>query len=328
MAAACKWKQIADIRPQGFIEWRCNQDIAPRTLNHYLDALNVFLRWLIECGRLTTNPVESIKKVDARGRATFHRRALTRDEAASLLAVDERRRPVYLLAMKTGLRRSEIGTLEWRDLLLDGEHVVVSVRAANTKNRRHAVLPLASDVSAALRKMRPNGVEPCERVFKGRMPNRTTVQRDFERAGIQRVDDQGRRVDFHALRNTCITWAGAAGVSEIERKELARHSDARLTANVYTDPAGLNLRKAVDSLPSFPDEPTDGASPIASRAVVPTCQAVAPTDTSKRGVDATQHLAKPKVSRNVARGDTEGHLSPKNWRRGESILRGTLSNRP
>ena len=58
---------------------------------------------------------------------------------------------------------------------------------------------------------------------------------------------QGRYADFHANRHTFITNLGRAGVPPKTTQELARHSDIRLTMNVYshTDLAERPRRFAV-----------------------------------------------------------------------------------
>ena len=48
------------------------------------------------------------------------------------------------------------------------------------------------------------------------------------------IDGDGRVVDFHALRATYITMLVRSGASVKEAQELARHSDPKLTMNVYT----------------------------------------------------------------------------------------------
>jgi site-specific recombinase XerD len=47
----------------------------------------------------------------------------------------------------------------------------------------------------------------------------------MEKAGIERLDDMGRKLDFHALRYTFATKLAASGVSRRMSQELLRHSD-------------------------------------------------------------------------------------------------------
>ncbi len=48
------------------------------------------------------------------------------------------------------------------------------------------------------------------------------------------TDSEGRVVDFHALRATYITMLVKGGATVKQAQDLARHSDPKLTMNVYT----------------------------------------------------------------------------------------------
>ena len=62
----------------------------------------------------------------------------------------------------------------------------------------------------------------------------------------------GRVVDFHALQVTFVSHLALAGVPLATAQKLARHSDPRLTANVYTHLGLADLSRAVESLPPLP----------------------------------------------------------------------------
>jgi len=64
-------------------------------------------------------------------------------------------------------------------------------------------------------------------------------------------DDNGRVVDFHSLRHSYITLLERSGAGVKLAQELARHSDIRLTMNVYTHAALHDLAAAVASLPNL-----------------------------------------------------------------------------
>src|SRR5690606_37258250 len=68
-------------------------------------------------------------------------------------------------------------------------------------------------------------------------------------------DSQGRYADFHANRHTFITNLGRAGVSPKIAQTLARHSDIRLTMNVYTHTDIAEKQAAVGSLPRLWEYP-------------------------------------------------------------------------
>jgi hypothetical protein len=75
------------------------------------------------------------------------------------------------------------------------------------------------------------------------------LDRDFVVAGIPKADDRGRTVDFHSLRHTFGTLLSVGGVNPRTAQQAMRHSDIKLTMNIYTDPRLLDVAGAVDALP-------------------------------------------------------------------------------
>ena len=78
------------------------------------------------------------------------------------------------------------------------------------------------------------------------------VELDLKCADIHKVDERGRVVDVHALRHTFETHLSKAGVPLRTAQAAMRHSTPLLTANVYTDPALLDVGVALDALPELP----------------------------------------------------------------------------
>ncbi|MFG0314176.1 MAG: tyrosine recombinase XerC, partial [Phycisphaerales bacterium] len=270
---SCDWERLGDVTADSIISWRSSVSLAPRTLNHYLDAAQVFMGWLVSMSRIPENPLSGVQKVDTRGRETIERRAFTDDEIERLLASSGDRWPIYLIAAQTGLRYSEMRSLRWGDVKLGdaGRVSVITLRALTTKNRRADVIPLSRGAVSALRHLAQGDAEPTTAVFSGGMPSHHTVTADLERAGIAKVDGLGRRVDFHALRKTFITNLQRAGVKRRVAMALARHSDSRLTDGVYTDTHALPYAEALTQLPRIDlaklgvEQPTDDAQIDAQR---------------------------------------------------------------
>lgn len=76
------------------------------------------------------------------------------------------------------------------------------------------------------------------------------VKKDLERAEIPYRDKKGRVADFHAAgRHTHITELLRNGASVPEAKELARHSDVRMTMK-YTHIGLADQAKAIAKLPA------------------------------------------------------------------------------
>jgi len=92
------------------------------------------------------------------------------------------------------------------------------------------------------------------------------VQLDLATAGIAKADEQGRTVDFHALRYTFATNLHRSGVSSRIAQQLMRHTDPRLTANIYTDAQALDTAHAVNRLPRLgPNDAAGDACDLGNR---------------------------------------------------------------
>lgn len=71
-------------------------------------------------------------------------------------------------------------------------------------------------------------------------------ERDF----LKVVDSAGRVVDFHSLRASFITALVRGGASVKPAQQVARHSDAALTLNLYARPGIADVASALDALPA------------------------------------------------------------------------------
>jgi integrase len=189
---------------------------------------------------------------------------------------------LYIVAGWTGYRRAELASLTLRSFILDGHEPTVSVKAGYTKNGRTATVPLHPVVVERLRawlETRGRPVEPGEPIFELRSSGgwwRDTARMMHadlaaaRKAWIEEVaspedqaarersdfltyqDENGAFADFHANRHTFITNLGRAGVSLGMAQKLARHSDPKLTANIYTHLEVCDQAAAIQSLPAPP----------------------------------------------------------------------------
>ncbi len=239
---------------------RKKQKWGHRTYNHYVQAVQTFCNWCVTTQRLLTNPVAALERLNNDVDVRRKRRALTPEEIVKLIEAarasrkrveafrGELRARLYLMAYLTGLRRRELASLTSRNFKLDAAPPTVKIDAACSKHRREDVLPLHPELVLLLREWLPQ-LKPAEKLFPGLIRKKTAkmVKRDLARTDIPYVNDDGV-ADFHAAgRHTYITELLRSGVSLVEAKELARHTDVNMTMK-YTH-IGLDDRsKAVSTL--------------------------------------------------------------------------------
>lgn len=94
-----------------------------QTSNHYLRAIKQFTRWLVRQKRLITDPLSHLDLLNVEIDRRHDRRALSDDEVERLLAATQagemvlKMKPLdrfmlYLCALSTGLRASELASLK------------------------------------------------------------------------------------------------------------------------------------------------------------------------------------------------------------------------
>jgi integrase len=131
-------------------------------------------------------------------------------------------RAIVLLALDSGLRKSEILQLRWSDVNLEDQ--VLLVIAAHTKTQTERTAPLTDRAAIELRLLPSFGT--AGRVFPFR---------DFKRAWettrrIANIKD----LRFHDLRRTAVSRWQAKGISLGIAAKIAGHADHRTTARIYT----------------------------------------------------------------------------------------------
>jgi len=292
----CHWEHLRDVTPESFTVWREKQTKAPKTLNEYLMGARTFFNWLVRQKMTKENPLANVELVRVEGLQKRVRRAYAPQEVRDLLAVAGERKPVYLMALLTGLRRGELLQLRWADLDLAASAPCMRVRASISKNHREAVLPLHSDLVEVLRELRPAEWNPESFVFKGLLPRTNRFQADLKAAGIDGQDRGRGRLDFHSFRVTYCTELGSLVGSERVRMELMRHHDPRLTAETYTDARMLPLGDAVAKL-SFhrsetaPESYAPISAPISAQTGGQSGQGVSSAVTETDSADTRETLA-------------------------------------
>jgi len=242
----CGFQTVSDVKAEpveAFVRDYCKKkDLGRTTYNHYIQAIDSFCNWMVLTKKMPANPLVGLERLNSRVDIRRKRRALTAEEVVLLVqsaresGIDiqcydgETRARIYILAYFTGLRRQELASLTPASFRLEDEQPTLKVEAACSKHRREDVLPLHPELVEMLREW-VEGLEPDEPLFPKLAKRRTwkMVKLDLQRIGIPYITDEGV-ADFHAAgRHTYITELLRKGVSIVEARELARHSDVRMT---------------------------------------------------------------------------------------------------
>ena len=271
----CGFETLGDInceRVEVFMKkFRKQEEIGHRTYNHYIEAIEQFCLWCIRTKRLAANPMAGARKLNNELDVRKKRRALTGDEFAMLLKSarespksiqcydGETRARIYTISVLTGLRRKEVAALSLSSFDLESEPPILTVEATTSKHRKKDVLPVHPELARLIQEwfgdLGPNDV------FFPKLAKRRTwlmAKKDLEAVGIPYETPEGT-ADFHAAgRHTYITELFRNGASVTEARELARHSDVKMTMK-YTHIGLKDQANALANVPAPKILPADDA---------------------------------------------------------------------
>lgn len=269
-SASCGVGSFAVADPGRAVRWLSDQGWSARSRNYARSSILGFCRWAAEYHRLANPcPAALVPKSSESADPRRPSRALAPAEIVYLLASVRApdRRAFYAIAIYTGIRWRELRRLDWRGLDLGAGLIVVS--AGQSKTGKAAELPLAARAARALDRWHAHLGRPASGPIFDREPRVKTWWADLDRARarwiargaseaerssrasstfLARLDERGRQADRKACRLTFGTLLKSAGVDLRDAQRLLRHSDPKLTSNIYTDPRLADLRAGVDRL--------------------------------------------------------------------------------
>ncbi len=234
---------------------RDGRGLSPRTVIHVHRVLYTALKHALRLELVSRNVAAAVQPPRA---PRYQARTLTWDEARSFFAgvPNQLFRSIFLLAFQTGLRRSEILGLQWRDVDLSGGFL--SVRRGlvklssdgavlnDPKSGRGRVVDLGSDAIRGLRSHLESFPGNGNFVFchsGGEPLQPASVSKAFQRA----ASDAGLEgLRFHDLRHTHASLMLAEGVHLKVVSERLGHSSIAITADTYSHVQPTVQRGAAD----------------------------------------------------------------------------------
>jgi integrase len=209
--------------------------VGPATVNKELACFKTMFSKAVVWGMSTSNPIKKVSMFrEPPGRVRF----LSQEEIDRLLfEAADHLKPIIIVALYTGMRKSEILKLTWKDI--DFEHRLLFVR--NSKNGSSRQIPMAQDVVRVLQPLPATQ----SRVFTGTQQNSvSSIRTGFENA-VKRAEIED--FSFHDLRHTFASYMVMAGVDILTVKELLGHRTLAMTAR-YAHLSSAHKSRAVETL--------------------------------------------------------------------------------
>ena len=247
---------------------------SPKTVQNVIRCLSSLLSHAVEDGLLTVNvalkPGKFLPKVSERRSIN----PLTREEVAAFLEMVRQRAPRYyplfLCAVRTGLRMGELLAIQWCDLDFHGRFIEVQRsythwRITTPKSGESRRVDMSRELMQTLKDLHTerqlqavaNGwKEVPEWVFCSETGGLLHPHNLRERVFYRLLKAAGlRQVRFHDLRHTFASLLLQQGESPVYVKDQMGHSSIQVTVDLYGYLIPGGNKQAVDRL----DEPVDKA---------------------------------------------------------------------
>jgi len=242
--------------------------LSPKSVENISRTVSSILTQAVEDGHLTGNPAFRLGKHIRQGdHMKPEIRPFTREEAAAFLAVAKeaapREYPLFMTALRTGMRLGEILGLEWGDIDFAGRFIEVrrnrvAGRVTTPKNGKGRRIDMSTQLTEILRglltqrkaerlkrrwKELPNAVFCTEggTPLDGDNLRHRVFYKTLDRAGL-------RRIRFHDLRHTFATLLIQNGESLAYIRDQLGHSSIQITVDTYGHLVPGANRQAVDRL--------------------------------------------------------------------------------
>jgi integrase len=241
-----KLKDITPLAAEDFKSQILGKGDSPTTFNRYLELLKAALNKAIEWGLLRENRLKNFKRLKSdRSRQV---RFLTNEEIQHILeAADSFVRKVILILLYTGLRRSEVVYLEWKDIDFENELVHVQSKPEygfHPKSYKPRSIPMCDELRNLLMDMPQAGRFVLDKGNNQPLHHPNTylkmLKRIYKKAGIEGAN-------LHTLRHTFASHLIMKGVDPRTVQEYLGHSSIQITEK-YSHLSKSHKREAIKIL--------------------------------------------------------------------------------
>ena len=155
-------------------------------------------------------------------------------------------RELFISAVSTGIRLSELTALQWPDV--DQVQKVIHVRNTDTfttKSKKNRVVPMSDQLCQMMTQRKEEAASELVFHRNGRRFAKDYLSKKFKRS--VRLAGLNEKLHFHSLRHTFASWLVQHGASLYEVQKLLGHSSVAMT-QVYSHLQPEQLHDTVNKI--------------------------------------------------------------------------------
>ncbi len=231
--------------------------LVPKTVNHHIIFVRLYIRWLYEHGAINLFPDDLIRVSDMVKEPKYLPRPLSPNADEELQRRLEDADDLYslglLLMRKTGIRNGELRSLENKCIRRDHRGTVfLKVPLGKLDNER--LVPIDKNTEELIERIRSKAGTPAKMRFLLETKEGNQTRYPYYAEALKKASDgldTNGKMGTHRLRHTYATALLNAGMSLVGLMKLLGHTDHRMTlryADVTLKTVGKEYFKALDRL--------------------------------------------------------------------------------
>lgn len=216
--------------------------LSENTQYKYFTILKVVINSAVRSGIMSSNPCDKIDNSLKPRQESAEREYLSVEELGKLMETNptDHTRKTFLFGCFTGLRHSDIVTLQWEDIKQTEEGLIIRKKQQKTENV--VEIPMNKAAISLLPTRKEKGLifgDKFTQVHRNKI-----IKRWVKSVGID------KHITFHCSRHTFATLLISKGADLYVVSKLLGHTNIE-TTQIYAKVVDESRRKAVDLLPDF-----------------------------------------------------------------------------
>ncbi len=247
---AFKDLQLADINPalvRKYITERIEGGLAPATINREISLLKSVLYAAEYDGLIVSNPirgrrVKKLEEANSREKIILEMKLTDSDLRRLVDCAVPHFKPILKIALITGMRRSEILKMKWKDINL--RLGTIRIPMENSKSKKERIVPIDSFLFDTLDSIEKKGEYVFMNDWTGghRRDVREAFRAACERAEIPSGRENG--LTFHDLRHLA-AYRLVKSTDIVTASKILGHSSIQMTT-AYVHPSDKDKRMAIE----------------------------------------------------------------------------------
>jgi integrase len=235
-------KEITPERLSEYFTWRIKQSLYP--VRKDLINLSSAFNYAIRQKYILVNPCASFKRFKIPEKQPLF---YSREDFIKLLNGIDDQDIIDLVnvAVKTGLRQTELITLEWNQVNLIDKYLILDNRNYLTKSKKIRSVPISESVLKILEIRNKTRLSIFVFTINGVPITQKYISKKFKSYVLKA--EINPKLNFHSLRHTFASWLVQKGVSIYTVSKLLGHSDIKVTA-IYSHLRVEDLKNAINKL--------------------------------------------------------------------------------